>query len=211
MRKIICGIVLLNVLFLMGCNNGDIDTQQSDAGCATESEIETEDSSSEDMEKPLVIKYADSNVAKAYREVLKSEKPFISVDQGYAEVLLEDYNLYKGEEVEELWKHQFNLIDVDGDSNYEIAVEITIPKDDPLKDELLLVYHEGRVYGYNLPPGIYTRGGNVLGWINDFDNGWSDECYRGYASIAIENQKLKLTYYFQKPHTLEEKWLVGRE
>ena len=208
MRRLllVVSIFLIVSFGMVGCKKQEenVDTNSELLSTETTTIVDTE----VDTEEDAMEEYADKEIAKIYREVLKSERPFISVNEGGKETLLNEFNYYDGEYVENVLKTVFCLQDIDDDGNYEIEVCISTEEEYPLAAALLLVYREGVVYGYNLPKWIVIRHNNSIGWSNIRINEENDPNYGGYGEIYIENNELKYRFIFEQPASAEEIWMV---
>ena len=156
----------------------------------------------------ISTRYKDPEIAKIYREVLKSERTFVSVAEGNRDVLIDNYNFYRGSNVECLIKPIFSFIDINDDDNFEVVVQVTTEENYPDGKELLILYCEGEVvYGYRIPEGINVYGDNVFRWNSLNYVGNYQSYYTGYGRIDIEEKELMLTYVFEEKGSDEEKWL----
>lgn len=209
MRRIILllSIFVVILLGMVGCKNQgeEVDTSSELLSAETPVTVDTEDFTEDATEE-----YADKEIAKIYREVLKSERTFISVNEGGKETLLSDFSYYDGEYVESVLKTAFCLQDIDNDGNYEIEVHISTEKEYPLATTLLLAYRDGEVYGYSLPKWIVIRYDNIIGWSNIRVNEPDEPSYVGYGEICIENHELKYRFLFEQRGSDEEIWMVER-
>lgn len=155
-------------------------------------------------------KYTNEEISQIYREVLKSERSFISVEEGNKDILLKDYNYYQGTYEENLLKIMFGFKDINDDGNSEVIVSLTTSENYPGNYEKLILYYEdGEVYGYRLPDWIHFDGDKVLGWIEViWEGSKSVGVYEGQILVEIKDKRLNLTYIFEQEGSEEEKWLI---
>ena len=213
-------IILVASLMLVGCSsteNNDDDKSTAptvESNRVSETTLQNEDTSS------LLIdnvdgdsKYTNAEISQMYKEVLKSERSFISVEEGNKGVLLKDYNYYHGTYVENLLKIMFGFKDINDDGNFEVIVLLTTSENYPGNYEILILYYEdGEVYGYRLPDWVYFAGDKVLGWSEViWDGSKSVGVYEGRILVEIKDKRLNLTYIFEQEGSEEEKWLIENE
>lgn len=220
MLKIYVIIVMVASLMLAGCSSiGNNDNDKStvptvENNSVSETTIQNEDTSSlliDNVDGDL--KYTNAEISQMYKEVLKSERSFISVEEGNKEVLLKDYNYYYGTYVENLLKIMFGFKDINDDGNFEVIVLLTTSENYPGNYETLILYYEdGEVYGYRLPDWIYFVGDKVLSWIEViWDGSKSVGVYEGRILVKIKDKRLNLTYIFEEEGSEEEKWLIEND
>lgn len=220
MMKIYVIIVMVASLMLAGCSSiGNNDNDKStvptvENNSVSETTIQNEDTSSLLIDNDIRdSKYTNAEIPQIYKEVLKSERSFISVEEGNKDVLLKDYNYYHGIYVENLLKIMFGFKDINEDGNFEVIVLLTTPEHYPGNYEKLILYYEdGEVYGYHLPDWVYFAGDEVLGWSEVL---WEDSksvgVYEGRILVEIKDKRLNLTYIFEQEGSEEEKWLIENE
>lgn len=221
MRKVYAIAVAICTVVLAGCNSQEphsenTTTTEVTTEATTEATTETTsmEESSENASKDIVTEegeagYRDPEIARIYREVLKSERPFISVEEGNKETYLEDYNYYRGSNIEYLEKKTFSFRDINDDGNYEIIVD-TGPVDCYNGDiEILILYCEdGQVYGYRLPSWMKVTGDNIILWYSiDYPGVNVSPYYVEPIEIKIEDKELKYKYIFKEKGSEEEQWL----
>ena len=90
-------IIMVASLMLVGCSSiGNNDNDKSTAATIESNNINQTTLQNEDTSSLLIdnvngdSKYTNAEISQMYKEVLKSERSFISVEEGNKEVLLKD-------------------------------------------------------------------------------------------------------------------------
>lgn len=213
MRKLIkFTYILILSMMLIGCSNSQEKENNSSKikeSTSTTISQETEsidDSENETEKEEVILTYKDKEVAQAYREVLKSERSFVSTDENNEVTYMDEFDYFRGEQGKKIQEIGFKLNDINGDGNYEVFVNVISREKVGREIETELLYYvDGTVYGYQLPEWLFLWGKNVVHWSYLVEDG--DELYKGCAEISIEGVEIIFTYVFEKPGSVEETWL----
>ena len=220
MRKI-SFILIIAVLFLVGCNssqNKETPDKTTDYQQTTKLETTTESATTEETttEEPTTPVPEPTEAALAIRAVLKNERPYIDVNNGYKETYKKDLNYYLGKTDINIRWDNFVMFDADNDGQREVNVIVRnlrrygnhINLDDRLY--LILRYYQGQVYGYQSSQIMYFGNNNYFGWDSLYcDYMEDDEEYRGGGKIEFKGDKIKYIYYIREENEKERKWLEG--
>ena len=220
MRKI-SFILIIAVLFLVGCNssqNKETPDKTTDYQQTTKLETTTESATTEETttEEPTTPVPEPTEAALAIRAVLKNERPYIDVNNGYKETYKKDLNYYLGKTDLNLIWDNFTMFDADNDGQREVMVIVRnlrlIGNHTNLEDRLYLIlrYYQGQVYGYQSSQIMYFGNNNYFGWDSLYcDYMEDDEEYRGGGKIEFKGDKIKYIYYIREENEKERKWLEG--
>ena len=220
-------IFVLSIFVLTGCSKEISDetenistdiiirettTKKTTINEATTEETTIQKSTTEDRNLKGEISISkDSEVAEAMREVLRGERDFISVDEGYELTNINTFDCFDSKSGYNLEVQTFRTVDIDEDGNYEIVLLFFKENGDRYTGYCseLLRYYNGNVYGYNINSSIYILGnGGYMSWHGPYYG--PDNDYRGYKGIGrfeFEDDKLTCTYVFETYDTESEKWL----
>ena len=218
MKKIMY-LFLIAILVLVGCvNNTNVDETQSTKETKQTSEIQTttESATTEKTttEEPTTPVPEPTEAALAIRAVLKNERPYIDVNNGYKETYKKDLNYYLGKTDLNLIWDNFNMFDADNDGQREVMVIVRnlrlIGNHTNLEDRLYLIlrYYQGQVYGYQSSQIMYFGNNNYFGWNSrHYEYMEDDEEYSGGGKIEFNGDKIKYIYYMKEKNEKERKWL----
>ena len=157
MRKIRF-ILFIAVLFLVGCNssqNRETPDKTTDYQQTTKLETTTETTTPVETttEEPTTPVPEPTEAALAIRAVLKNERPYIDVNNGYKETYKKDLNYYLGKTDLNLSWENFIMFDADNDGQREVMVIVRnlrlIGNHTNLEDRLYLIlrYYQGQYTG----------------------------------------------------------------
>ena len=220
MRKIRF-ILFIAVLFLVGCNssqNRETPDKTTDYQQTTKLETTTETTTPVETttEEPTTTIPEPTEAALAIRAVLKNERPYIDVNNGYKETYKKDLNYYLGKTDLNLIWDNFNMFDADNDGQREVMVIVRnlrlIGNHTNLEDRLYLIlrYYQGQVYGYQSSQIIYFGNNDYFSWDSLYcEYMEDDEEYRGGGKIEFKGDKIKYIYYIREENEKERKWLEG--
>ena len=218
MRKIRF-ILFIAVLFLVGCNSSQnkktpdktTDYQQT---TTLENTIETTTPVETTTEEPTTPVPEPTEAALAIRAVLKNERPYIDVNNGYKETYKKDLNYYLGKTDLNLSWENFVMFDADNDGQREVMVIVRnlrlIGNHTNLEDRLYLIlrYYQGQVYGYQSSQIIYFGNNDYFSWDSLYcEYMEDDEEYTGGGKIEFNGDKIKYIYYIKEENEKERKWL----
>ena len=218
MRKIRF-ILFIAVLFLVGCNssqNRETPDKTTDYQQTTKLETTTESATTEETttEEPTTPVPEPTEAALAIRAVLKNERPYIDVNNGYKETYKKDLNYYLGKTDLNLSWENFVMFDADNDGQREVMVIVRnlrlIGNHTNLEDRLYLIlrYYQGQVYGYQSSQIMYFGNNNYFGWNSrHYEYMEDDEEYSGGGKIEFNGDKIKYIYYMKEKNEKERKWL----
>ncbi len=218
MRKIRF-ILFIAVLFLVGCNssqNRETPDKTTDYRQTTKLETTTETTTPVETttEEPTTQVPEPTEAALAIRTVLKNERPYIDVNNGYKETYKKDLNYYLGKTDLNLSWENFIMFDADNDGQREVMVIVRnlrlIGNHTNLEDRLYLIlrYYQGQVYGYQSSQIMYFGNNNYFGWNSrHYEYMEDDEEYSGGGKIEFNGDKIKYIYYMKEKNEKERKWL----
>ena len=218
MRKLMY-LFFITILVLVGCvNNANVDETQSTKETKQTSEIQTTtetttpvETTTEESTTPVP---EPTEAALAIRAVLKNERPYIDVNNGYKETYKNDLDYYLGKTDINIRWDNFEMFDADNDGQRDVKVIVRnlrrygnhINLDDRLY--LILRYYQGQVYGYQCSQIMYFGNNNYFGWDSLYcDYMEDDEEYRGGGKIEFKEDKIKYIYYIREENEKERKWL----
>ena len=218
MRKLMY-LFFITILVLVGCvNNANVDETQSTKETKQTSEIQTTtetttpvETTTEESTTPVP---EPTEAALAIRAVLKNERPYIDVNNGYKETYKKDLNYYLGKTDLNLRWDNFEMFDADNDGQRDVKVIVRnlrrYGNHINLEDRLYLIlrYYQGQVYGYQSSQIIYFGNNNYFGWDSLYcDYMEDDEEYTGGGKIEFKGDKIKYIYYIREENEKERKWL----
>ena len=218
MKKIMY-LFLIAILVLVGCvNNTNVDETQSTKEAKKTSRIETTIENTTPVEttteEPTTTIPEPTEAALAIRAVLKNERPYIDVNNGYKETYKNDLNYYLGKTDLNLSWENFNMFDADNDGQREVMVIVRnlrlIGNHTNLEDRLYLIlrYYQGQVYGYQSSQIMYFKNNDYFGWNSRHYEYMEDgEEYSGGGKIEFNGDKIKYIYYMKEKNEKERKWL----
>ena len=218
MKKLIC-LFFITMLVLIGCKNDTnvSETQQTkDSKQTTKLETTIENATTEETitEEPTTPVPEPTEAALAIRAVLKNERPYIDVNNGYKETYKKDLNYYLGKTDLKLSWENFNMFDADNDGQREVMVIVRnlrlIGNHTNLEDRLYLIlrYYQGQVYGYQSSQIMGFGNNNYFGWNSrHYKYMEDDEKYSGGGRIEFKGDKIKYIYYIREENEKERKWL----
>ena len=212
-------ILFIAVLFLVGCNssqNRETPDKTTDYQQTTKLETTTETTTPVETttEEPTTPVPEPTEAALAIRAVLKNERPYIDVNNGYKETYKKDLNYYLGKTDLNLSWENFVMFDADNDGQREVMVIVRnlrlIGNHTNLEDRLYLIlrYYQGQVYGYQSSQIMYFGNNNYFGWNSrHYEYMEDDEEYSGGGKIEFNGDKIKYIYYMKEKNEKERKWL----
>ena len=218
MRKIRF-ILFIAVLFLVGCNssqNRETPDKTTDYQQTTTLKTTTETTTPVETttEEPTTPIPEPTEAALAIRAVLRNERPYIDVNNGYKETYKNDLNYYLGKiDVNIRWDN-FAMFDVDSDGQREVRVIIRnlrkygnhINLED--RTRLILKYCQGQVYGYQCSQIMELGRNDYFIWDSaSYQYMEGEEKYSGGGKIEFKNEKIKYIYYVREENEQERKWL----
>ena len=218
MRKLMY-LFFITILVLVGCvNNTNVDETQSTKENKQTSEIQTTKETTTPVEttteEPTTPVPEPTEAALAIRAVLKNERPYIDVNNGYKETYKKDLNYYLGKTDLNLSWENFVMFDADNDGQREVMVIVRnlrlIGNHTNLEDRLYLIlrYYQGQVYGYQSSQIMYFGNNNYFGWNSrHYEYMEDDEEYSGGGKIEFNGDKIKYIYYMKEKNEKERKWL----
>ncbi len=218
MRKIRF-ILFIAVVFLVGCNssqNKKTPDKTTDYQQTTKLENTTENATTEETttEEPTTPVPEPTEAALAIRAVLKNERPYIDVNNGYKETYKNDLNYYLGKTDVNIRWDNFAMFDVDNDGQREVRVIIRnlrkygnhINLED--RTRLILKYYQGQVYGYQCSQIMELGRNDYFIWDSaSYQYMEGEEKYSGGGKIEFKNEKIKYIYYVREENEKEIKWL----
>ncbi len=218
MRKLMY-LFFITILVLVGCvNNANVDETQSTKETKQTSEIQTTTETTTPVEttteEPTTSVPEPTEAALAIRAVLKNERPYIDVNNGYKETYKKDLNYYLGKTDLNLIWDNFSMFDADNDGQRDVKVIVRnlrlIGNHTNLDDRLYLIlrYYQGQVYGYQSSQIMYFGNNNYFGWNSrHYEYMEDDEEYSGGGKIEFNGDKIKYIYYMKEKNEKERKWL----
>lgn len=228
MKKVNIILVAICIFILNACNSNNQNnenavtektnsTEQISTTIDTTVETTITDDTSESVTTENLLdldymEYKDPKIAQIYREVLKSERSFISVVEGNKETTLDNYNYFHGGYDYKTRTFGFSFMDINKDGNFEVVVSFVIAESDATdKEGMILYYEDEKVYGYPLADWIVSSGDNVL-WLISIDCPGADitPYYIIPIELRIEDKELKYTYIFKEKGDEDEQWLRDR-
>ncbi len=210
-------IVVALALLLVGCTNS---TNNNNNQLTTKGNQQT--SQIENTTKNIPTEETTTNTpepteeALAIRAVLKNERPYIDVNNGYKETYREDLNYYLGKNGVNIGWDNFTMFDVDNDGKREVRVIIRnlrkygnhINLED--RTRLILRYYQGQVYGYQCSQIMGFGNSNYFVWNSKYYQYMEgDENYSGGGKIEFTGDKIKYIYYIREENEREREWLEG--
>ena len=169
-------ILFITMILLVGCKE---DTRNSTTQTTTktskqttklETTIENATPVETTTEEPTTTIPEPTEAALAIRAVLKNERPYIDVNNGYKETYKKDLNYYLGKTDVNIRWDNFEMFYADNDGQRDVKVIVRnlrrygnhINLDDRLY--LILRYYQGQVYGYQCSQIMYFGNNNYFGW-----------------------------------------------
>ena len=218
MRKIRF-ILFIVVVFLVGCNssqNKETPDKTTDYQQTTTLKTTTENTTPVETttEEPTTSVPEPTEAALAIRAVLKNERPYIDVNNGYKETYKNDLNYYLGKTDVNIRWDNFAMFDVDNDGQREVRVIIRnlrkygnyINLED--RTRLILKYYQGQVYGYQCSQIMELGRNDYFIWDSaSYQYMEGEEKYSGGGKIEFKNEKIKYIYYVREENEEEIKWL----
>ena len=213
-------ILFITMILLVGCKE---DTQNSTTQTTTkaskqttklETTIETTTPMETTTEEPTTSVPEPTEAALAIRAVLKNERPYIDVNNGYKETYKNDLNYYLGKTDVNIRWDNFAMFDVDNDGQREVRVIIRnlrkygnhINLED--RTRLILKYYQGQVYGYQCSQIMELGRNDYFIWDSaSYQYMEGEEKYSGGGKIEFKNEKIKYIYYVREENEKERKWL----
>ncbi len=214
MRKIRF-ILFIAVVFLVGCNSSqNKETPDKTTDYQQTTKLETTTPVETTTEEPTTTIPEPTEAALAIRAVLKNERPYIDVNNGYKETYKKDLNYYLGKTDLNLSWENFNMFDADNDGQREVMVIVRnlrlIGNHTNLEDRLYLIlrYYQGQVYGYQSSQIMYFGNNDYFSWDSRYyEYMEDDEKYSGGGKIEFKEDKIKYIYYIREENEKERKWL----
>ena len=214
MRKI-SFILIIAVVFLVGCNSSqNKETPDKTTDYQKTTTLENATTEETTTEKPTTSVPEPTEAALAIRAVLKNERPYIDVNNGYKETYKKDLNYYLGKTDLNLSWENFVMFDADNDGQREVMVIVRnlrlIGNHTNLEDRLYLIlrYYQGQVYGYQSSQIMYFGNNDYFGWNSrHYEYMEDDEEYSGGGKIEFNGDKIKYIYYIKEENEKERKWL----
>ena len=213
-------ILFITMILLVGCKK---DTQNSTTQTTTKASKQTtklettiENATTEETttEEPTTQVPEPTEAALAIRAVLKNERPYIDVNNGYKETYKKDLNYYLGKTDLNLSWENFVMFDADNDGQREVMVIVRnlrlIGNHTNLEDRLYLIlrYYQGQVYGYQSSQIMYFGNNDYFRWDSRYyEYMEDDEKYSGGGRIEFKEDKIKYIYYIREENEKERKWL----
>ena len=210
-------ILFITMILLVGCKEN---TQNSTTQTTTKASKQT--TKLETTTKNISTEETTTNTpepteeALAIRAVLKNERPYIDVNNGYKETYREDLNYYLGKNGVNIGWDNFTMFDVDNDGKREVRVIIRnlrkygnhINLED--RTRLILRYYQGQVYGYQCSQIMGFGNSNYFVWNSKYYQYMEgDENYSGGGKIEFKGDKIKYIYYIREENEREREWLEG--
>ena len=209
MKKIIY-IFFITILVLVGCaNNTNLDETQSTKEAKQTSRIETTVENTTPVEttteEPTTSVPEPTEAALAIRAVLKNERPYIDVNNGYKETYKNDLNYYLGKTNVNIGWDNFSMFDIDNDGQREVRVIIRnlrrygnhINLED--RTRLIFRYYQGQVYGYQCSQIMGFGDNDYFTWDSQYyEYMEDDEEYTGGGKIEFNVDKIKYIYYIKE-------------
>ena len=207
-------IVVALALLLVGCTNSTNnnnnqpttkENQQTSQIETTTKNIPTEETTTNTPEP--------TEAALAIREVLKNERPYIDVNNGYKETYKNDLHYFLGDNNANIGWSNFTMFDADDDGQREVRVIIrnlrVFNNHVNLDDRTLLIlrYYEGQVYGYQCSEVAVLGRGKYFVWDSLSQYNVYDEEYTGGGKVEFEGEKIKFTYYTYEGDKEAKEWL----
>lgn len=202
----------------MGCTTNNMDKQQETKESKQTSKVETTTENTTTMEttteEPTTTIPEPTEAALAIRAVLKNERPYIDVNNGYKETYKKDLNYYLGKTDVNIGWDYFSMFDIDDDDQREVRVIIRnlrrygnhINLED--RTRLILRYYQGQVYGYQCSQIMYFGDNEYFGWNSRYYEYMEyDEEYSGGGKIEFKEDEIKYIYYIREENEKERKWL----
>ena len=220
MRKLMY-LFFITILVLVGCvNNTNVDETQSTKETKQTSEIQTTKETTTPVEttteEPTTPVPEPTEAALAIRAVLKNERPYIDVNNGYKETYKNDLNYYLGKTNVNIGWDNFSMFDIDNDGQREVRVIIRnlrrygnhINLED--RTRLIFRYYQGQVYGYQCSQIMGFGDNDYFTWDSQYyEYMEDDEEYSGGGKIEFNGDKIKYIYYIKEENEKERKWLEG--
>ena len=213
-------ILFITMILLVGCKE---DTRNSTTKTTTkaskqttklETTIESATTEKTTTEEPTTPVPEPTEAALAIRAVLRNERPYIDVNNGYKETYKKDLNYYLGKTDLNLSWENFIMFDADNDGQREVMVIVRnlrlIGNHTNLEDRLYLIlrYYQGQVYGYQSSQIMYFKNNDYFGWNSRHYEYMEDgEEYSGGGKIEFNGDKIKYIYYMKEKNEKERKWL----
>ena len=215
-------ILFITMILLVGCKedtrNSTTQTTTKASKQTTKLETSTENATTEETttEEPTTTIPEPTEAALAIRAVLKNERPYIDVNNGYKETYKNDLNYYLGKTDVNIRWDNFAIFTVDNDGQREARVIIRnlrkYGNHINLEDRLYLIlrYYQGQVYGYQCSQIMGFGDNDYFVWDSKYyEYMEEDEEYSGGGKIEFKEDKIKYIYYVREENEKERKWLEG--
>ena len=213
--KKISFILIIAVVFLVGCNSSqNRETPDKTTDYQQTTKLETTTPVETTTEEPTTTIPEPTEAALAIRAVLKNERPYIDVNNGYKETYKNDLNYYLGKINVNIGWDNFSMFDIDNDGQREVRVIIRnlrrygnhINLED--RTRLIFRYYQGQVYGYQCSQIMGFGDNDYFTWDSKYyEYMEDDEEYRGGGKIEFKEDKIKYIYYIREENEKERKWL----
>ena len=214
MRKIRF-ILFIAIVFLVGCNSSqNRETPDKTTDYQQTTKLETTTPVETITEEPTTTIPEPTEAALAIRAVLKNERPYIDVNNGYKETYKNDLNYYLGKTNVNIGWDNFSMFDIDNDGQREVRVIIRnlrrygnhINLED--RTRLIFRYYQGQVYGYQCSQIMGFGDNDYFTWDSQYyEYMEDDEEYSGGGKIEFNGDKIKYIYYIKEENKKERKWL----
>ena len=207
-------ILFITMILLVGCKEN---TQNSTTQTTTKASKQTP--KLENTPKNIPTEETTTNApepteaALAIREVLKNERPYIDVNNGYKETYRNELHYFLGDNNANIGWSNFTMFDADDDGQREVRVIIrnlrVFNNHVNLDDRTLLIlrYYEGQVYGYQCSEVAVLGRGKYFVWDSLSQYNVYDEEYTGGGKVEFEGEKIKFTYYIYEGDKEAKEWL----
>ena len=207
-------ILFITMILLVGCKEN---TQNSATQTTTKASKQT--TKLENTTKNIPTEETTPNTpepteaALAIREVLKNERPYIDVNNGYKETYRNELHYFLGDNNANIGWSNFTMFDADDDGQREVRVIIrnlrVFNNHVNLDDRTLLIlrYYEGQVYGYQCSEVAVLGRGKYFVWDSLSQYNVYDEEYTGGGKVEFKGEKIKFTYYIYEGDKEAKEWL----
>ena len=213
MKRIKYFILIIAVL-LVGCTK---DANNSDNKSITRKNQQTSQiqTSTKDIttEETTTNAPEPTEAALAIREVLKNERPFIDVNNGYRETYRNDLHYFLGNNNANIGWGNFIMLDMENSVNRQVWITIRNLKYNEghldLNDTTSLIfrYYNGKVYGYQCNKIVSLDTSEYFLWNSENLYLGNDVEYQGGGKIEFEGEKIKFIYYIWAGDMEAKEWL----